>query len=65
MRVKINGKEKNTAATTLAELVDELNLATVSLVVEYNQKIIRQEQWDTTSLQEDDAIELLNFVGGG
>ena len=65
MQFCINGKMETSNANTLAELVKELELDVSSLVVEHNQKIIRQEQWAATILQEGDGLELLNFVGGG
>ncbi len=68
MRLQINGKEMeemDCGASTLAELVAELGLPPDSLIVEHNASIIRQQRWENTALQQDDTIELLNFVGGG
>lgn len=65
MRIRINGKDEDIKATNLAELVSELDLPDESLVVEHNRQIVRQEQWTTTALADDDVIELLSFVGGG
>lgn len=65
MHIKINGKTEKTTATTLAELITELGLKEESLVVEHNHQIMRQERWASSPLQENDVLELLNFVGGG
>ncbi len=65
MKLNINGKETNSNATTLAALITELRLEAASLVVEHNAHIVPQKDWETTSLQDKDCIELLNFVGGG
>ena len=65
MQVRINGQVKVTGAGNLDELVKELDLKSDNLVIEYNNQIIKQESWLTTLLQQDDAIELLSFVGGG
>ncbi len=65
MQVRINGQVEKTGAGNLDELVKELGLKSDNLVIEYNNQIIKQENWLTTLLQQDDAIELLSFVGGG
>ncbi len=65
MLLRVNGDSHTTEATTLEELVQEIGLKTESLVVEHNEQIIRQELWAETSLQEQDQVELLSFVGGG
>lgn len=65
MLVQINGTEENVSTDSLADLIDELGLNKQSLVVEHNERIVRQEQWEQTSLKENDVLELLSFVGGG
>lgn len=65
MQIRINGQDQAVDAGTLDELVRELNLSSGSLVIEHNQKIIKQEQWASTSINDNDVIELLSFVGGG
>lgn len=65
MLLRVNGDSHTTEATTLEELIQEIGLKTESLVVEHNEQIIRQELWAETSLQDQDQVELLSFVGGG
>jgi len=65
MDIFINGMQETTFARTIAELVTHKGLAAGSLVVELNQRIIKQDQWPDTRLQAGDRLELLNFVGGG
>jgi len=65
MEIIINGTAETSPARTIAELVDCKGLAAGSLVVELNQRIIKQEQWPQTRLQAGDRLELLSFVGGG
>ncbi len=65
MRLQINGKEAECSAATLGQLIVKLKLQPESLVVEHNARIIKQQEWEATPLQEGDTIELLNFVGGG
>ena len=40
-------------------------LAPGALVIELNQRIIKQEEWAAVRLEPGDRIELLSFVGGG
>ncbi len=66
MNVTVNGtSETIAAACTIAELIDRKGLKRESLVVEYNQQIVKQDRWEGIVLRDGDTIELLNFVGGG
>ena len=65
MRIHLNGKELETSSTTLSQLIAENGLETRSLIAELNLSIIKEQDWPTTRLSDDDRIELLNFVGGG
>ncbi|MCL2340975.1 MAG: sulfur carrier protein ThiS [Proteobacteria bacterium] len=65
MDIVINGTTETVPARTIADLVACKGLAAESLVVELNQRIVKQEQWPQTQLQAGDRLELLSFVGGG
>ena len=65
MHIKLNGKSVQTPCDTLAALVRDQGLEPSCLVVEYNRRVVRQEDWGDVSLKEGDVVELLNFVGGG
>jgi len=65
MQLKINGKRENLQPCSIADYIQAKGLNTTSLVVEHNQKIIKQDQWDAVRLKDDDTLELLSFVGGG
>lgn len=65
MEIIINGQNETAQPCTLAEFVAGRGLTPGALVVELNQKIIRQEQWQLVQLQDNDRLELLSFVGGG
>lgn len=65
MKIHINGEEEECMSANIAELVRSRNLPEKSLVVEVNRQIIGQEAWSTTQLEENDEVELLQFVGGG
>ena len=63
--VKINGEEKNLAGKNLLEYLKEAGFEPERVVVEQNLKIIPQEKLGNVIIQDEDAIEVLRFVGGG
>jgi thiamine biosynthesis protein ThiS len=65
MQLIINGREEDSTARTIAELVHQKNLKTDRLVVEHNMNIVKQDRWSRVHLRDGDALELLSFVGGG
>ncbi len=65
MELQVNGEKMQSSAATLGQLIAERKLPSESLIVEHNARIVKQQEWDNTRLQEGDTIELLNFVGGG
>lgn len=65
MKITVNGKSETVQPCSIAALVREKDLEPDTLVVEYNQKIVKQAHWDNIELQDNDALELLSFVGGG
>src|ERR1044072_9786201 len=67
MQVQINGeaRELNHNEMVLAELVRELDLAPQRIAVEVNKRIIRRSEWDQTTINDGDRIEIVHFVGGG
>lgn len=66
MKIILNGKETdNDTFKNLEELVTTSVAKIEGMVVELNGKIVRKNQWKEQPLQEDDKIELIQFVGGG
>lgn len=65
MKLEINGEPRTVTATSLAALIDELQLPADHLVVELNLAVVPREQFAATRLQENDRLELIQFVGGG
>ncbi len=62
----LNGKERNDLnASSVEELVLELQLLAPTLLVEYNGLALHRKEWSTTFLQSGDRIELLHIVAGG
>ncbi|MCL4234109.1 MAG: sulfur carrier protein ThiS [Deltaproteobacteria bacterium] len=65
MRVIVNGQDRNLDdETTLAELLDELNVPRRFVAVEYNGEPFEGEQ-TSCRLRDGDRLEVVRFVGGG
>ncbi len=66
MRIQVNGEGKEVDDdSSLASLIDGLNLKAERLAVELNQQVVRSADWETTQLHVDDRVEIVHFVGGG
>ena len=63
--VMINGEEKEIAGKNLLEYLKENGFNPEHLVVERNFDIIPKEQYCSVTIQDEDVIEVLRFVGGG
>ncbi|MEK8023168.1 MAG: sulfur carrier protein ThiS [Candidatus Hydrogenedentota bacterium] len=62
----INGQRRELAdGTTLAGLIEILDLARRRVAVERNREIVKQALWPETTLADGDELEVLHFVGGG
>ena len=66
MKITVNGKEKVVIDDiTVKALLTELKLEGKVMAAAVNMEIVKQDQWDKHKLQENDTLELLDFVGGG
>lgn len=66
MRLKINGEDKDSvSASTVLELLDELKITPGRVAVEVNLTIVRKAEYADFRLNDGDAVEIVNFVGGG
>ncbi|GAB5046871.1 sulfur carrier protein ThiS [Thermodesulfovibrio sp. TK110] len=65
MKVRVNGSEMDVKATTIAELLEELEINPQRVVVEVNLEIIKRDRFSEHKIKEGDSIEIVNFVGGG
>ena len=63
--VMINGEEKEIAGKNLLEYLKENGFNPEHLVVERNFEIIPKEHFGSVTIQDEDVIEVLRFVGGG
>lgn len=67
MQIRINGetREFHETSLTVALLLEQLRVDTRQVAVEKNCEIVPKSQYERTILQHNDAIELVEFVGGG
>lgn len=63
--VKLNGEEKELAGKNLLEYLKEVGFKPEQVVVERNLEIVPKEQLGCVTMQDEDVIEILRFVGGG
>ena len=63
--VMINGEAREIAGKNLLEYLKENEFNPEQLVVEHNFEIISKEQFGSVTIQDEDVIEVLRFVGGG
>ena len=66
MQVMINGESADIkAGSTVAELLDHLQIGRDRVAVEIRLQIVPKAHYDSHSLSEGDSIEIVHFVGGG
>ena len=63
--VKLNGEEKALAGKNLLEYLKESGFKPEQVIVERNFEIVPKEQMGCVTIQDEDVIEVLRFVGGG
>ena len=65
MKLIINGEDREIAATTVKELLDELRTQPERVAVEVNLSVVKRAEYASFCLMEGDRVEIVNFVGGG
>ena len=63
--VQINGEMKEIAGKNVLEYLKENGFNPEHLVVERNFEIIPKEKFASVTIQDEDVIVVLRFVGGG
>lgn len=61
----LNGQPYDTAASTVAQLLEEMDIAPDGTAVAVAEQVIPRSQWETTPLNEGAAVEILTAVQGG
>lgn len=66
MKVIINGNETDIPEnSTITDVLEIMNIKSTMLVVEKNLNIVDKIDYDTTTIQEGDSLEIVGFFGGG
>ena len=66
MKLVINGTEKEiTDSLNITGLLESLEIDPGRVAVEVNLKIIKRCDFGEQKLNDGDAVEIVNFVGGG
>ncbi len=66
IEIRLNGKKEVLAGgLSIAELLKEKNIRPEVVTVELNEQIINRDNFTSTYLKDNDAIEFVYFMGGG
>jgi sulfur carrier protein len=66
MNIVVNGKKLSCeVGLTVQDLLVQMNVAPEAIIVEHNARFVQRSEFRTTTLSEADAVELIQFVGGG
>ncbi|MDR3345555.1 MAG: sulfur carrier protein ThiS [Campylobacteraceae bacterium] len=61
----VNGEQLESGVETIGELIKELQIEGKVMAAAVNMNVVKQANWTTYKLKENDKVELLRFVGGG
>jgi sulfur carrier protein len=66
MTLVINGENRTISpVANVRELLRFLGISEDRVAVELNRKIVRRNDWEKTSVSNQDRVEIVQFVGGG
>jgi thiamine biosynthesis protein ThiS len=65
MTITLNGDPIDTEASTIAALLQHLEIDPRRVAVERNFVVVKRDTYATTPVETGDQIEIVNFVGGG
>ena len=66
MTLIINGETKEfDDSSTLQDIITNLQIENQVMAAAVNMNIVKKDEWSTYIPQNDDKLELLQFVGGG
>jgi thiamine biosynthesis protein ThiS len=66
MEIIVNGERKPLEqSVSVEDLLARLEIKTDRVAVELNRQILRRPLWAATQLQDNDRLEIVQFVGGG
>ena len=66
IKLTVNGRPREApAGTTVARLLDELEVGSTRVAVEHNRRVLKRDEFSETRLEDGDTLEIVHFVGGG
>lgn len=66
LTIHLNGEPTEIEqATSVDQLISKLGLENKRLAVEINMQIIPRSEFEQTTLQQDDKVEIVQAIGGG
>lgn len=66
MQITLNGDRYELGAPmTISRLLARLEVDPRRVAVEHNLVVVKRAAYASTTVQADDAVEIVNFVGGG
>jgi thiamine biosynthesis protein ThiS len=66
VQIKVNGEMRDfTAPISVATLAETLKLNPKQVAIERNLEIVPRSRYNETLLSDGDAIEIVQFIGGG
>ncbi|MEA3228072.1 MAG: sulfur carrier protein ThiS [Campylobacterota bacterium] len=66
MIIIVNGEKREfNENSTLLEILEKLSLNGKVMAAAVNMNIVKQDSWNDFRLNDNDKLELLDFVGGG
>lgn len=66
MKIVLNGESFEVLGSiTVTHLLTQLNIDPRRVAVEHNLVVVKKAAYSLTVINEDDVIEVVNFVGGG
>lgn len=66
IHLTVNGEPRELpASTTVAGLLERLELPAVRVAVEHNRRVLKRDEFPEIELSDGDTLEIVHFVGGG
>ena len=66
MQLTINGEKRVIKESkNLADLIKELDIKAPNFAMALNQQVVPRSKYNSTSIKEDDKVEIVHAVGGG
>ena len=63
--IQLNGKETVVAKGNISDLLKNHKLNPTMVIVEINGTIISKTSYQKTTLNENDTVEIIRYIGGG